>query len=260
MTIKNAANQASKMDESSIAKVHATLFVTGPTKSVEAQTALLETIASEQQTAPTHGSLDERKRKPFSLITLATEAATSMGDPILWRLTPPKYWGVIDATSMPIARISFEYEDIDHAHVASVCNSIARLIDKLKPEYAALDFTWTELTEEHAASARGFSAKALQYCRFGPPGVFFWTWFGPRLVDLFGEALLLEQGATLIAWGGASLPLVEQPWTATFEELRKRQITVDKALRAKGIFGDYSKPAPQKGPQWIPLVASKGRA
>ena len=260
MTRKNAASQVSKAGASTITQVDVTIFVNGPTKSIEVQTALLEAIASEPQIAPTHGSLDERKRLPFSAKTLAAEAGTQIGDPILWRLTQPKYWAVIEATPLPIARLSFDYEDIEPEHVAPVCKAIARLVDKLQPVYAALDFKWSELTDEHVNAMQGFDAKALHYCKFGPPGVFVWTWFGPRLVELLGEALLREQGATMTPWGGASLPLVEQPWTATFDEMRKRQVAIDNALRAKGFFGDYSRPVPQKGAQWIPLAGpTKGR-
>lgn len=244
-----------------ISEVHAALFVNGPTKSVEAQTAFLGAIASEPETAPTHGSLDDRRRLPFSAEALATEAGTKVGSPVLWRLTPPKYWGSGDASPLPIARILLHYEDIEQGSVGPVCGGIARVVDKLKPAYAALHFVWTEATAEQAVSMRGFSPTALQYCKFGPPGVFVWTWFGPALVERLGMATLLAEGATSTPWGGASLPLVEPPWRATFEALRERQLAVDKVLRARGVFGDYSQPVPQKGARWIPLAGpSKGKA
>lgn len=247
-------NRAANTGTSAISDVRVTLFVKGPTNNVSAQSALLDAIAHEPQTAPTHGSLDERTRKPFSVAALATEAGTKMSDPVLWRLTPPKHWGVVNSTPLMIARISLEYEAIAQEHVAPACDGIARLVDKLQPAYAALHFWWTESTDEHTASMRGFSTKALHYCKFGPPGVFAWTWFGPALVELFGMKALLEQGATPTPWGGASLPLVERPWAVAFEELRARQIAVDKALRAQGIFGDYSRPVPAKGPRWSSLI------
>jgi hypothetical protein len=248
-------------DSSIISEVHAALFVGGPAKSIEAQTALLGAIASEPETVPTHGSLDERRRLPFSAEALATEAGTNPGASLLWRLRPPKYWGSVDASKLPIARVLLHYEDIGQASVGPVCGGIARLVDKLEPAYALLHFKWTDATAEQAISMRGFSTKALCYCKFGPPGVFVWTWFGPALVERFGMPSLLAQGAISTPWGGASLPLIEQPWRATFEALRERQVAVDEVLRARGIFGDYSQPVPQKGAQWTPLAGpSKSEA
>jgi uncharacterized protein YjbI with pentapeptide repeats len=235
-------------------EVHVALFMNGPTKSVEAQTALLEAVASEPESAPTHGGIDERKRLPFSAKALATQAGTNGGASLLWRLEPPKYWGSVDSSKLPISRILLHYEDLEPRSVGPVCGGISRLVDKLEPAYAALHFKWGDATSEQAASMRGFSAKALHYCKFGPPGVFAWTWFGPTLVERLGMATLLAQGATSTSWGGAALPLVAQPWSATFEALRERQIAVDNVLRPMGIFGDYSEPVPQMGAQWAPLA------
>jgi hypothetical protein len=168
-------------------------------------------------------------------------------------LTPPKYWGSVDASPHPIARILLHYENIAAKHVAPVCGGIVRLVDTLAPAYAALHFRWAERTDERAASMNGLFTKALQYRRHGPPGVFAWTWFGPALVELLGAGPLRSAGAVATPWGGAWLPLVEQPWAVPFAELRERQIAADAALRAAGCFGDYSKPIPQTGPKWRPL-------
>jgi hypothetical protein len=47
-----------------ISEICASLYVNGPTKSVPAQKALLEAVASEPATAPSHGGLDELKPLP----------------------------------------------------------------------------------------------------------------------------------------------------------------------------------------------------
>lgn len=236
-----------------ISEVHAAFYVNGPTKSVETQTALLGAIASVPETSPTHGNVDDRKRLPFSLQALAAQPWSK----VLWRLTPPKYWGSIDAATASIGRILLHYEDIEQDLIASVCQGIASLVDGLEPAYAALHFKWVDQTKDQInSSMRGFSAKALQYSKFGPPGVFAWTWFGPAFVEKIGMASLLAEGARPTPWGGASLPLVEEPWALTFEALRERQIAVDSALRPRGLFGDYSQPVPQKGAQWTSLAGS----
>lgn len=242
------------MSASTIAQVHATFFVNGPTKNVEAQTRLLEAIANEPQTAPTHGSFDERKRLPFSAHSLATYAGTRMGTPLLWRAKAPKYWGSVDASPLPIARILLHYEDIDPKKVEALCAGIARLADKLEPAYAALRFIWTDPMPTQAASMSGFSLKALHYCKYGPPGVYASTWFGPSLVHSIGLPALLAQGATATAWGGVSLQLVPEPWNATFESLCERQNEINHVLRESGFFGDYSEPVPRKGARWIALA------
>ena len=233
-----------------ISEVHATFFVNGPTKSIVNQTTLLQAIASVPETLPTHGNVDDRKRLPFSLEALAAEPWSK----VLWRLTPPKYWGSIDATAMTIGRILLHYEDVEQDSIASVCHGIARLVDKLEPAYAAVHFKWVDQTKEQiACSMRGFSAKALHYCKYGPPGVFAWTWFGPAFAEKMDMASLLAEGARPTSWGGISFPLIEKPWTATFELIRERQIAVDSALRSRGLFGDYTQPVPKKGARWTPL-------
>jgi len=243
----------SSLPISNIVEVNAVLFLNGPTQSVEAQTAILEALASQPETAPTHGGIDERKRLPFSVETLAAQTGKKLGgSPVVWRLTPPKYWGLVDSTPLPVARITMHYEKIAAKNVAPVVGAVARLADRLEPVYAALHFKWAEGTPEQLASLRTFWVKPLHYARYGPPGIFAWTWFGPALVESIGMPALLAQGAAATAWGGASLPLVESMWSAPFEALRERQIAVDAALRATGIFGDYSQPLPQKGANWSP--------
>lgn len=241
-----------------ICEIHATFMVNGPTRNVDEQTALLEAIASVSEIAPTHGNVDDRKRLPFSLEALAAQPWSKS----LWRLKPPKYWGSLDATPQPIGRLLLHYEDIDQDSVETVCRGIARLVERLEPAYAALHFKWVDQTREQIASSMaGFSAQALDYRRYGPPGIFAWTWFGPAFVEMIGMASLQAAGAKQTSWGGASLPLVEDPWVPSFDALSERQLAVDKELRPHGFFGDYSRPLPQKGAQWTPLAGvSKGQS
>jgi len=169
-------------NSSNIAEVYAVLFVNGPTKSVAAQSAILDALASDPETAPTNGSLNDRKRAPFSSVTLAADAGTKIGSPIFWRMKSPKYWGMVDASPQPIARILLKYEDFGPRAIRPVWSGVARLVDRLQPGYVLLHFRWINPIRDHAASMNGMATKALEYSRSAPPGVFACTWFRPELV------------------------------------------------------------------------------
>jgi hypothetical protein len=64
----------------------------------------------------------------------------------------------------------------------------------------------------------------------------------------------LRAGARPLAGGGVSLPLVARPWAVPFDELRARQIEVDRELRKKGLFGDYDELPPEPGAAWTPRL------
>ena len=180
-------------DSCVIADVIAVFFVQGPTRSVAAQTALLGALAADPLTEPTHGSADERKRLPFSLETLAAAAEKQPGTDI-WRMRRPKYFGLVDSSPLPVSRIILRYEDISAEHIEPVCEALTRLAERLQPVYAAMQFGWPQVTAAGTASLAGISTKALAYCRYGPPGVFAWTWFGRA-------AWFAEDGVTVIADG-----------------------------------------------------------
>ncbi|HLJ49226.1 MAG TPA: hypothetical protein VKU01_24605 [Bryobacteraceae bacterium] len=248
---------------SSICDVIAALYLNGPTKSVAAQRAILDTLAHEHETAPTHGNGagDERKRLPFSAEDIAAHSGIKPGSPILWRLSPPKYWGLVDASPQPVARVLLRYEDIQERYIAGVCAAIARLADRFEPAFGALHFRWTNPTPEHIASMQNISAKALEYSRYGIPGIFAWTWFGSALTERLGGVTCLQGfGGSLRSWGGVFLPLTEQPWATPFQELRACQIAVATRLRESGLFIDYSRTVPSQGVKWTPLAGARPTA
>jgi hypothetical protein len=249
-------NPSSGGFDPAIVGVRFAAYVHGPTNSARAQSSIFAALALSPVTQPTHGSLDDRRRPPIDP-GLAARAGAQAGAVSLWRLTAPRYTARVDATTYPIGRVTLHYTEVIPQGIPTIGAALEALVGALQPEYAILHFDWRDPSAEQLDSGRGFSTKEIHYCKYGPPGVFAWTWFGPALLEQLGFARLLAQGATLTAWRGASLPLLEPPWSAGFEALRARQIAVDAALRPCGAFGAYFGAVPTKGEHWTPRSATQ---
>jgi len=249
--------------EPTITTVFFAAFVNGPTDSVLAMSALLRGLADDPLLAPTHADPDDRKRTPFDLERLANLAA-EMRSPFVWRTRRPKYMGLVEATPQLLGRLSLDFEDIDGDDIEQVCDALGRATARIQPFYAALHFKWGDGKGDDVPSGQGLHEKSTTLRKYGPPGVFEWTWFGPELTASLGLGTLLELGATPTPGGGSSLPLAPRPWTVSPPELRARQLQIDATLRKKGWFGDYTKfppivgqPNEVKAPNWTPMPALK---
>lgn len=237
---------------SDVTRIRALVFVDGPTDEPQSLGAILDALTAQPATTPTHGSYDDGVRTPFAADALAADAGGLSTTVWLWRRSRPRLFGSVDVFSQAIARVSLEYDGIAADDVEPVYLALEQLVDRLAPAYAGVHVAWADMDDERAASLRGISAKALEYRKTGPPGVYASTWFGPDLVARFPPGAIEEAGGRPMAWGGMSLRLDDRPWALPFAELRARQVAVDAALRRHGVLADRST-VPKAGPAWTPI-------
>jgi hypothetical protein len=238
-----------------ISRVRLILFVAGPTRAPERLLELLSVWAEPGLHSPTWAGSTERQRVRFD----PNDLKSATEDLNLWReQDPPTFWGVLDVSPKPIARLVLNYE-APGADWQELRSGVDELVARWAPEYAALQPLYSEPDAPSQAPAlAGLDARALDYRKCGPPGVFAQTYFGGQLLEALlaklGRDRLEGLGARLQAWGGYRLCL-DDTWRVSYAELRAEQLKRDAELRQSGLFGDYSGSGTAKrGQAWTPLL------
>jgi hypothetical protein len=215
---------------------------------------VLIALESEPLLAPTHASQDERKRVPYDRAALVA-AATRFGGFELWRTKAPKYEGRL--TNLDQSHNKFHADlapPLSASDVSNLFEATTRLAETLKPEFGFVHMLWKK-REGSEDYNYGMRASVNELARLGLNSVHARTWFGPDVVKAVGEEHFLALLGTAVqrtSWGGVQLDLVEQPWTADYETLYRRQREVLDALRPLGVLGDYKGPpiVRKPAPKW----------
>jgi hypothetical protein len=219
---------------------------------------IVDALEAEALLVPTHASPDERMRVPYD--GPAIRSALSRERVEIWRTTRPRYTGSISTNSHAKDGVHFVLEEPDPASLESLFGAATRLAAQVRPEWGFVHMRW-RLGEKSEAYNAGTLKTGRDLDRFGIPGVYARTWFGPYLTQLISKEFLLARPyASETTWGGVQLDLVSKPWSATFEQLSAQQAEVLQRLQARGVVGTFKGPSVRwkagpgwRSPGWDPL-------
>ena len=178
----------------------------------------------------------------------ACEGESTFGQFIRKRV--PKYQGLWSFSPNGIQSVYIEFKPFATKHAKAVFEWVESAVHVFKPICCMV----------HASNHRSMEdpyercqQNIPAFFKCGPAALSARTYLCQELVDLIGPNHLRSAVASLVKqrWGGVRVDLVDAPWDATTEVLRRRQSEAMTILQPTGVFADYSNYIlPKAGPKW----------
>lgn len=229
---------------------------------------LFTTLCSLEPFIPNFWGPFERKRFPFDIEEIASFVAknkTLYGNFLvssvdLWRTRAPRYEGYVLASDRSVNTINLVFSPAPAAkYLRSIYEAAQQLVDSVPTVFAYVHPAWIPSADLDKASATelyrfnwGSSITGVDLHERGLDSICARTWFGPMLVERIGRARLLGiEGATEQSRGGIRIDLVPEPWSASFEDLRRQKEKAMEQLEPSGMFVEATDTTVQPAPKWV---------
>jgi hypothetical protein len=216
----------------------------------DALSPIIQTLAAAPLFAPETWGLDERSAFPFDLKRAISNANGKASQFMLQlrRKRRLKYTAFIRLSDRPAFAIELSEKTpaADWPHLFALGDLLtaayqpdiawAHLFAKVKPPLTSTEGETQRLMDI------GVGAFDHHYIDYGPGGLGLRTYFGPRIISLFGRDLLLSTPAqiTELDWGGIRLDLVAEPWKAAQGDLRAAWRAAMEHLRPAQVFAEMT--------------------
>jgi hypothetical protein len=215
-------------------------------------------LESRPDCKPTHwGETASRARSPYDrprMIAFVAERPEGFRRFHVVRRFVPRYDAFFSDRNGDVNYLYLSFKPVPPAKYLSVVFAFGdALAQQVEPAYGFVHVPWDG--PRHAKYLPLlFTAEELQ--EFGPPGLFRRTYLGPHAVRRIGRKRLKDAGVAIrdTTWGGVTVDLVTEPWSADTRELEEHLGRAMKYLKPTGVFGDYTRSFDYRpGPKWAPI-------
>ncbi|HTQ07111.1 MAG TPA: hypothetical protein VMI54_24810 [Polyangiaceae bacterium] len=208
---------------------------------------LLAALETEPLLTPSHASLDERKRVPYSPDSARQLAATR--PVVLWRTTKPRYDGMLMTKRRANDGLKLNIEPAPNGdELATLFEAVSRVVSRVPLEFGLVHAYFTSGPDVPDYN-RGAHIKGQELDAGGLTNLHARTWFGPYVTQLIGKELLLSLPNSLeLASGVIQLDLAREPWAADFTTLSARQSEIRTSFESTGVL---AKRGEKSSPRWV---------